>query len=69
MLTGMDFCSRQDYEDFDLSNEIDELDKFLKLVPSTADVSRKSSMQSNSVQQNGNASSREVFHSLGNKDI
>ncbi|XP_043276620.1 SH3 domain-binding glutamic acid-rich protein homolog [Venturia canescens] len=53
-----DYCG--DYEDFDLSNEIDELEKFLKLVPGTTDVSRKSSMQSNNIHQNGNASSREA---------
>lgn len=52
-----DYCG--DYEDFDLANEIDELDKFLKTTLSTADVTENNSVQSNIVQQNGNTASRE----------
>ncbi|XP_039303979.1 SH3 domain-binding glutamic acid-rich protein homolog isoform X2 [Solenopsis invicta] len=50
-----DYCG--DYEDFDLSNEMDELEKFLKVTPavSTAEIT----LDSKSIQENGNTSSRE----------
>ncbi|XP_015606124.1 SH3 domain-binding glutamic acid-rich protein homolog [Cephus cinctus] len=53
-----EYCG--DYEDFDLANEIDELEKFLKVTPaiSTAEITLDKS-QSKDIQQNGNASSRE----------
>ncbi|KAK0081484.1 hypothetical protein PV325_012106 [Microctonus aethiopoides] len=53
-----DYCG--DYEDFDLANELDELEKFLK--PPTLDDSlgegseEKNNSESNNVRQNGNAS-------------
>lgn len=52
----------QDYEDFDLSNEMDELEKFLKVTPavSTAEITLDSKSQSDEIQENGNTSSREV---------
>lgn len=51
----------QDYEDFDLANEMDELDDFLKCTPpiSSAEASLETKSQSKDV-QNGNVSSREV---------
>ncbi|EZA59857.1 SH3 domain-binding glutamic acid-rich protein-like protein [Ooceraea biroi] len=54
-----DYCG--DYEDFDLSNEIDELEKFLKVTPavSTAEITLDSKSQSDEIQANGNTSSRE----------
>lgn len=53
----------QDYEDFDLANEIDELEKFLKVTPavSTAEITLDSKSQSDKIQENGNTSSREVM--------
>ncbi|XP_012214434.1 SH3 domain-binding glutamic acid-rich protein homolog isoform X2 [Linepithema humile] len=55
-----DYCG--DYEDFDVSNEIDELEKFLKVTPavSTAEITLDSKSQSNEIQENGNTSSREL---------
>ncbi|XP_063973273.1 SH3 domain-binding glutamic acid-rich protein homolog [Diachasmimorpha longicaudata] len=56
-----DYCG--DYEDFDLANEIDELEKFLKVVSldssaeGTADQDTEVHMN---VRQNGNTSSREA---------
>lgn len=52
----------QDYEDFDIANEIDELEKFLKVTPavSTAEITLESKSQSDEIQENGNTSSREV---------
>jgi hypothetical protein len=56
----------QDYEEFDLANEIDELDKFLKLSTSvsTAEITLgKTADSKDSVENgelNGIASSREV---------
>jgi len=52
----------QDYEDFDLANEMDELEKFLKVTPavSTAEITLDSKSQSDGIQENGNTSSREV---------
>lgn len=52
----------QDYEDFDLANEIDELEKFLKVTTavSTAEITLDSKPQSE-IQENGNTSSREVM--------
>lgn len=52
---------QKDYEDFDLANEMDELEKFLKIettVSSTAEIILDNSQQE--VKENGNASSREV---------
>lgn len=53
----------QDYEDFDIANEIDELEKFLKVTPavSTAEITLESKSQSDEIQENGNTSSREVI--------
>ena len=52
----------QDYEDFDLANELDELEKFLKVTPaiSTAEITFDSKSQGG-IQENGNTSSREVL--------
>lgn len=52
----------QDYEDFDLANENDELEDFLKFTPtvSMADDTIDNKSQSKTAQQNGNTSSREV---------
>jgi len=53
-----DYCG--DYEDFDLANEMDELEEFLKLetnVSSTAEIILDKSQQD--VKENGNTSSRE----------
>ncbi|KAL0106669.1 hypothetical protein PUN28_015312 [Cardiocondyla obscurior] len=54
-----DYCG--DYEDFDLSNEMDELEKFLKVTSavSTAEITLDSKSQSDEIQENGNTSSRE----------
>ncbi|XP_036139359.1 SH3 domain-binding glutamic acid-rich protein homolog isoform X2 [Monomorium pharaonis] len=54
-----DYCG--DYEDFDLSNEMDELEKFLKVTSavSTAEITLDSKSQSDGIQENGNTSSRE----------
>ncbi|KAL6264480.1 hypothetical protein P5V15_004588 [Pogonomyrmex californicus] len=54
-----DYCG--DYEDFDLANEMDELEKFLKVTPavSTAEITLDSKSQSDEIQENGNTSSRE----------
>ncbi|KAG5322491.1 SH3BG protein, partial [Pseudoatta argentina] len=54
-----DYCG--DYEDFDLANEMDELEKFLKVTPaiSTAEITLDSKSQSDGIQENGNTSSRE----------
>ena len=53
-----DYCG--DYEDFDLANEIDELEEFLKVAPpaSTAETG-VDSKQSKDIQENGNTTSRE----------
>jgi hypothetical protein len=47
----------QDYDDFDLSNEIDELEKFLK-VPKTVKDTTKSAVGNGTI--NGIPGSREV---------
>ncbi|XP_012288414.1 SH3 domain-binding glutamic acid-rich protein homolog isoform X2 [Orussus abietinus] len=54
-----EYCG--DYEDFDLANEIDELEKFLKVTPavSTAEITFENKSESEDIQQNGNTSSRE----------
>ncbi|KAF7381859.1 hypothetical protein HZH68_015732 [Vespula germanica] len=54
-----EYCG--DYEDFDMANELDELEKFLKITPpvSPEDISQDSKAQNNDVQENGNTSSRE----------
>ncbi|XP_012349264.1 LOW QUALITY PROTEIN: SH3 domain-binding glutamic acid-rich protein homolog [Apis florea] len=53
-----EYCG--DYEDFDLANEIDELEEFLKVAPP---VSAKENVldlnQSKEIQENGNTTSRE----------
>lgn len=60
----------QDYEEFDLANEIDELDKFLKLSASvsTAEITLGTTADSKAPVENGQlngiSSSREV--SVGN---
>lgn len=64
------FC--QDYDAFDLANEIDELDKFLKISASvsTAEIvlensdTTKSQIVVENGELNGNPSSREVSYSL-----
>jgi hypothetical protein len=56
----------QDYEDFDLANEIDELDKFLKVSTSvsTAEITLANTADSKGPTENGElngiSSSREV---------
>ncbi|XP_011141606.1 SH3 domain-binding glutamic acid-rich protein homolog isoform X1 [Harpegnathos saltator] len=54
-----DYCG--DYEDFDLANEIDELEKFLKVTTavSTAEITLDSKSPNDGIQENGNTSSRE----------
>ncbi|OXU17323.1 SH3 domain-binding glutamic acid-rich protein homolog [Nasonia vitripennis] len=52
-----DYCG--DYEDFDEANEMDELEKFLKGSSISSIENTENKSQSNDVQQNGNASSRE----------
>lgn len=44
-----------------MANELDELEKFLKITPpvSPEDISQDSKAQNNDVQENGNTSSRE----------
>lgn len=54
-----EYCG--DYEDFDLANEIDELEQFLKVAP-PANASSEPATDSNKskeIQENGNTSSRE----------
>ncbi|KZC11891.1 SH3 domain-binding glutamic acid-rich protein like protein [Dufourea novaeangliae] len=53
-----EYCG--DYEDFDLANEMDELEEFLKVAPpaSATDTIRDSN-QSKNIQENGNTTSRE----------
>lgn len=53
-----EYCG--DYEDFDLANELDELEKFLKITPpaSPEDISEDSKAKDD-IQENGNTSSRE----------
>ncbi|XP_008560475.1 SH3 domain-binding glutamic acid-rich protein isoform X2 [Microplitis demolitor] len=56
-----DYCG--DYEDFDLANEIDELEKFLKIIPlddSADDNIEENNIASNNVKHSRNSSSREV---------
>ncbi|XP_076675026.1 SH3 domain-binding glutamic acid-rich protein homolog isoform X1 [Andrena cerasifolii] len=53
-----DYCG--DYEDFDLANEIDELEEFLKVAPpASASETGVDSKQSKDIQENGNTTSRE----------
>ena len=53
-----DYCG--DYEDFDLANEIDELEEFLKVAPpASAAETGVESKQSKDIQENGNTTSRE----------
>ena len=53
-----DYCG--DYEDFDLANEIDELEEFLKVAPpASAAETGVDSKQSKDIQENGNTTSRE----------
>lgn len=52
-----DYCG--DYEDFDEANEMDELEKFLKGASISNEEVTENKSQTNDVQQNGNASSRE----------
>ncbi|XP_057325195.1 SH3 domain-binding glutamic acid-rich protein homolog [Microplitis mediator] len=56
-----DYCG--DYEDFDLANEIDELEKFLKIIPlddSADDNIEENNISSNNVKHSRNSSSREI---------
>lgn len=49
-----------DYEDFDLANEMDELEDFLKIEPTTGGAQNAPDSSANkSIQQNGNTTSRE----------
>lgn len=51
----------QDYEDFDLANEMDELEEFLKVEPPASGKENvPDSNQSEEIQENGNTTSREV---------
>lgn len=53
-----EYCG--DYEDFDLANEIDELEIFLKVTPPNSESEIPGdSNQSKDIQENGNTSSRE----------
>ncbi|XP_034188298.1 SH3 domain-binding glutamic acid-rich protein homolog isoform X2 [Osmia lignaria lignaria] len=53
-----EYCG--DYEDFDLANEIDELEQFLKVAPpASATETALDSNQSKDIQENGNTTSRE----------
>lgn len=54
-----EYCG--DYEDFDLANETDELETFLKITPaiSTAEITPHNKLQLKDIQRNGNTSSRE----------
>lgn len=53
-----EYCG--DYEDFDLANEIDELEQFLKVAPpASATETTLDSNQSKDIQENGNTTSRE----------
>lgn len=53
-----EYCG--DYEDFDLANEIDELEDFLKVAPpASATANAADSNQSTEIQENGNTTSRE----------
>ncbi|XP_012176316.1 SH3 domain-binding glutamic acid-rich protein homolog isoform X2 [Bombus terrestris] len=53
-----EYCG--DYEDFDLANEMDELEEFLKVEPSASGKENvPDSKQSEEIQENGNTTSRE----------
>ncbi|XP_017788109.1 PREDICTED: SH3 domain-binding glutamic acid-rich protein homolog isoform X1 [Habropoda laboriosa] len=53
-----EYCG--DYEDFDLANEIDELEDFLKVAPpASATENATDSNQTKEIQENGNTTSRE----------
>ncbi|XP_053987731.1 SH3 domain-binding glutamic acid-rich protein homolog isoform X2 [Hylaeus anthracinus] len=53
-----DYCG--DYEDFDLANEIDELEEFLKVAPpASATATTLDSKKIKDIQENGNTTSRE----------
>ncbi|XP_017752346.1 PREDICTED: SH3 domain-binding glutamic acid-rich protein homolog isoform X2 [Eufriesea mexicana] len=53
-----EYCG--DYEDFDLANEIDELEEFLKVAPPvSAKETVLDSNESKEIQENGNTTSRE----------
>jgi len=58
----LNFCSPQDYDDFDLNNEIDELEKFLKVPVDPAKAMKKEGTNGT---VNGVAGSREVRYSCG----
>ncbi|XP_076383758.1 SH3 domain-binding glutamic acid-rich protein homolog isoform X2 [Megalopta genalis] len=49
-----EYCG--DYEDFDLANEMDELEEFLKVAPP---ASAAGAAQNKNIQENGNTTSRE----------
>ncbi|XP_068968677.1 SH3 domain-binding glutamic acid-rich protein homolog isoform X2 [Bombus flavifrons] len=53
-----EYCG--DYEDFDLANEMDELEEFLKVEPPASGKENvPDSNQSEEIQENGNTTSRE----------
>ncbi|XP_076232901.1 uncharacterized protein LOC143178250 isoform X2 [Calliopsis andreniformis] len=53
-----EYCG--DYEDFDLANEIDELEEFLKVAPpASGKETGIDSNKSKEIQENGNTTSRE----------
>ncbi|XP_076627306.1 SH3 domain-binding glutamic acid-rich protein homolog isoform X1 [Colletes latitarsis] len=53
-----EYCG--DYEDFDLANETDELEEFLRVAPpASATETALDSNQSKNIQENGNTTSRE----------
>lgn len=51
-----EYCG--DYEDFDLANEVDELEEFLKVAPAGSAAGADSN-KSKEIQENGNTTSRE----------
>ncbi|XP_076653735.1 SH3 domain-binding glutamic acid-rich protein homolog [Halictus rubicundus] len=54
MFNEEEYCG--DYEDFDLANEMDELEEFLKVAPP---ASAAGAAQNKNIQENGNTTSRE----------
>ncbi|KAK9308478.1 hypothetical protein QLX08_001630 [Tetragonisca angustula] len=52
-----EYCG--DYEDFDLANEIDELEEFLKVTPANAKENIPDLNKTKEIQENGNTTSRE----------
>ncbi|XP_031840948.1 uncharacterized protein LOC116430644 isoform X2 [Nomia melanderi] len=52
-----EYCG--DYEDFDLANEMDELEAFLKVAPPASAAGTARDSNQNNIQENGNTTSRE----------